>query len=315
MAVFRRLTAVLGALLFATIPELRAAPPASFAVTSESARATHEGVNVLSNGGNAVDAAVTSALVAGVTNPSSSGLGGGGFALVFMASEGKAHALDFRETAPAAVDPTLFEGPREEKRGKLVGVPGEVAGLYELHRRFGKKPWKELVLHAESAARRGFAVEQHLAAVVTQKGHESFKRDAALKAFLYPAGKALGLGQNVRRPALARTLHRIAQEGPKAFYSGPIAAEIARVAREAGGALAESDLESYSVKERAPLRTTWEGFEVVTMPAPSAGGLMLAQALALNSRAELRALGHNTPAYVHVLAEGMRAISAAIGPL
>jgi gamma-glutamyltranspeptidase/glutathione hydrolase len=293
--------------LTVTAPELRAAPPARYAVSTENARATREAMDVLAKGGNAVDAAVTAALVTGVTNPTSSGLGGGGFALVYLAKEKKAELLDFRETAPAGVDTAAFEDSLAERRGQLVGVPGEVAGLYALHQKLGKSRWADLVGRAERAASQGFVVEAHLARVVTQKGHEAFQRDPALKALLYPGGKPIALGQRVKRPNLARTLRRIAHEGPKAFYTGPIAAELVRVARDAGGALSESDLANYTPKERQPLELTWEGHRILTMPPPSAGGLLLAQTLAMHSRAELQALGLRSPAYTHVLAEGMRA--------
>ncbi len=287
-------------------PELRAAPPARYAVSTENARATREAMDVLAKGGNAVDAAVTAALVTGVTNPTSSGLGGGGFALVYLAQEKKTELLDFRETAPAGVDTAAFEGSLAERRGQLVGVPGEVAGLYALHQKLGKSRWADLVGRAERAASQGFVVEAHLGRVVTQKGHEAFQRDAGLKALLYPGGKPIAAGQRVKRPNLARTLRRIAQEGPKAFYTGAIAAELARVARDAGGALSESDLASYAPKERTPLEITWEGYRILTMPPPSAGGLLLAQTLAMHSRADLKALGLRSPAYTHVLAESMR---------
>lgn len=288
-------------------PELRAAPRPRFAVATENARATREALDVLEKGGNAVDAAVTAALVAGVTNPTSSGIGGGGFALVFLAKEQRAKLLDFRETAPAGVDTAAFEGSLEGRRGQLVGVPGEVAGLYALHQELGKKPWAELVGRAERAASQGFLVEAHLARVVTQRGHEAFKRDPGLKALLYPGGKALKLGQRVKRPNLARTLRRIASEGPKAFYTGEVAAELARTAQAAGGSLTEADLAAYTPKERTPLEVEWEGHRIFTMPPPSAGGLLLAQTLLMHSRAGLQALGLRTPLYTHVLAETMRA--------
>ncbi len=123
--------------------------------------------------------------------------------------------MDFRETAPAGVDTAAFEGSLDARRGELVGVPGELAGLYALHQKLGKSRWADLVGRAERAASQGFVVEAHLGRVVTQKGYEAFQRDPGLKALLYPGGKPIAAGQRVKRPNLARTLRRIAQEGPR----------------------------------------------------------------------------------------------------
>lgn len=304
--------AVLLAVLLASAPRLEAAAPARSAVATESAMATREAMAVLAAGGNAVDAAVTGALVAGVVSPTSSGLGGGGFALVWLAAEKRSVLLDFRETAPLALDVAALQkgqvpGP---ERGKLVGTPGEAAGLYELHRRHGKKPWAELVKRAETLARQGFAVEAHLAGTLSSKSADAFQRDASLKALFFPGGKAAKLGQRLRRPNLAQTLSKIATQGPAALYSGAVAAELARVTREHGGALTEEDLARYQVKERQPLARRWEGFDILTMPPPSSGGLILAQTLAWGGREDFRRLGRRTPLSVHVIAELLRAGTA-----
>jgi gamma-glutamyltranspeptidase / glutathione hydrolase len=205
---------LLGLLLGA--PVLEAAPPPRAAVASESATTTREALGVLAGGGNAVDAAVCAALVAGVVSPTSSGLGGGGFALVWLAAEKRAVLLDFRETAPQGVDAAALQKGelQNNERGKLVGTPGELAGLYELHRRHGKTPWAALVERAEKLARGGFAVEQHVANVLAGKSAAAFQRDASLKATFYPAGKPAKLGQRLRRSNLAKTLAQIKTQGP-----------------------------------------------------------------------------------------------------
>jgi gamma-glutamyltranspeptidase / glutathione hydrolase len=313
MRLLRRFPRLLGAsllgLLCAAAPALEAAPPARAAVASESSAATKEAIAVLAAGGNAVDAAISAALVAGVVSPSSSGLGGGGFALVWLAAEKRALLLDFRETAPQGLDVAALqkgEVPGAE-RGKLVGTPGELAGLHELHRRHGRKPWAELVRPAEKLARNGFVVEAHLASMLVTKTAHLFQRDASLASLLFAGGKPAKAGQRLRRPNLAKTLARIATEGPAALYTGPIAAELAKLARDNGGALSEDDLRAYQVKERTPLTRRWEGLDVLTMPAPSSGGLILAQALAWGSRDEFRRLGLRTAAYTHLLGELLRA--------
>ncbi len=275
------------------------------AVATENARSTKDAIRQLQLGGNAVDAAVTAALVAGVTSPSSSGVGGGCFINYFDAKTKRTLIIDARETAPREIDAAAFENrPFDwEERGKWVGVPGEVAGLYELHRRFGKRAWKDVVSPAAEAASRGFAVSPHLARSLTWS-KDSLLKDPFLKNLWLSA--PLKAGSRVTDAKLGATLARIASEGPKALYEGTIAAELVNTTRAAGGALSLEDLAGYAPKERQPLVVEWEGHQVFTMPPPSAGGLMLAQTLGMFGKAELEKLGHNSAAYQHVLAEAFR---------
>ncbi len=294
------------ALALAAPPTLEAPRHFGFGVTSESPTATRDAAQVLNSGGSAIDAAIVATLVAGVTSPTSSGIGGGGFALVWDRENG-ASVLDFRETAPQALQREPFEQrPLERERiGHLVGAPGEVRGLWDLHRRGGTRPWKSLVDKAVFRAESGFFVNQHLASMLARaKGTLS-----ALPGFdgvFYKAGKPALVGSRLTRPALARTLRRIAVEGPDAFYSGDVAQDLVAAAQAHGGGLSLEDLARYQTKERRPLRVSYDGFEVLTMPLPSAGGVMIAQILKMFPADYLRELGHATPAYQHVLAEGLR---------
>lgn len=277
-------------------------------VSSENRLAAKEALAQMAAGGNAVDAAVTAALVAGVSSPTSSGIGGGGFALVWDAATKQVTLLDFRETAPQAVDVAAFERrplPWDE-RGKLIGVPGEVAGLYELHKRFGKRTWKQVVEPAVRAARAGFPVESHLAKMLTY-GAKSLQQDPGINAVFYPHGKAATQGNLLKNPKLADTLEQIGEHGPSVFYTGAIAEDIVASAKAAGGALTLADLAGYKPIERKPLVVDWDGHRVYTMPPPSAGGMMLVQTLRLFNKPELVKLGRETGAYQHLLAEGMRA--------
>jgi gamma-glutamyltranspeptidase/glutathione hydrolase len=304
-AFFALLAAVLSLAVPAPVPAAPRVP--RLGIATESRLATDAGLAVLESGGSAADAAITAALVAGVVAPSSSGLGGGGFALV-RTSDGRVVALDFRETAPAVLDVAAFERrplPPEE-RGKLVGVPGEVLGLAELSRRFGKKPWAELVEPARKLAADGFAVEPHLAGVLAEKGNEAYRRMPSIDQVYFPGGKPVRAGTRVKHPRLAATLARLATEGPRAMYEGAIPEDLARAAQRAGGTLTAADFRSYRVKERTPLRFEWEGQEIFTMPPPSAGGLMLAEVLGSHTREELSKLGAQTALGVHVVAETMR---------
>jgi gamma-glutamyltranspeptidase / glutathione hydrolase len=287
-------------------PRLKAARGA-FAVATENATATREAVQILRLGGSAFDAAVTAALVAGVTSPSSSGLGGGGFALSYDAQGRRLNALDFREMAPKGLDPAHFEERPlpDEARGALVGVPGELAGLVELHKRGGRLPFSQLVARAESRAKDGFFVSPHLA-MVLDTARDKIQKSSHLKAIYYPGDKPAFVGKRVTNPELARTLAELRVDGPSAFYDGPIADALVALARDHGSSLTRDDFRAYQVIEREPLCANFEGRRVCTMPPPSAGGLLLLQTLALFSADELRSLGHGSAAYQHLLAEGMR---------
>jgi gamma-glutamyltranspeptidase/glutathione hydrolase len=302
--------AVTAVCLFAALPAAnadRSAQSGTRAVATENEAASRAALSVLDSGGNAVDAAITAALAAGVASPSSSGLGGGGFALVYEAKSGTVTSLDFRETAPAGTDVAAFERrplPPSE-RGKLAGTPGEPAGLWELHRRFGKKRWAEVVAPAARVAQDGFLVSPHLARAAASMATQ-LAVDPPLSSLYLPGGRPVGAQARVKNTLLASTLQRLAQEGARGFYEGPVAAELASLARSAGGALTTEDLARYRVVERAPLEVKWEGYRVFTMGPPSAGGLLLAETLGMFSAAELRALGKDTAAYQHAMAEGMR---------
>jgi gamma-glutamyltranspeptidase/glutathione hydrolase len=301
--------ALCAALLVAALPRTSGARARARAgVASESRLVSRAALEVLRHGGTAVDAAIAAALAAGVVAPSSSGLGGGGFALVYEASSGAFTALDFRETAPAGVDLAAFERRPlpESERGKLVGVPGEARGLAELHRRFGKRPWAELVAPAERLARDGFAVESHLASQIGGADGPHYRRMASIDRALWKGDKPAIVGERVKRPELARTLGTLAATGPESLYAGAIAADIVAAAGRFGGALRSSDLAAYAVRERTPLRFEWEGYEVVTMPPPSAGGLLLAEVLGSFGSAELRNADLESGLGVHCVAEVMR---------
>lgn len=301
-------TALIVAVLAVMAPRLEAQPSTNhYAVASENEAVTRAAMAQMRAGGNAVDAAVAAAFVAGVVSPTSSGIGGGGFALVWNAKDKSASILDFREAAPRAIDVAAFERRplSTQERGKLVGVPGEVAGLFELHHRFGRRKWSDVVRPASEEATRGFTVSRHVDAVVSGMG-ETLLREAALKELFYPGGQRVGAGGKVKNPKLGATLARIAAAGAKAFYEGPVAADLVESSNAYGGALSLTDLAEYKPKTREPLHVTWEGYEIYTMPPPSAGGLMLAEVLGLFSRDELVKLGFNSGPYIHVVAEATR---------
>ena len=307
-------------------PGSRAQPkPAHVAVATENAVASREAMAQLDAGGNAVDAIVTAALVSGVTAPSSSGLGGGGFAMLWRAATREPYVLDGRETAPAAIDATAFEiRPfKAAERGRATGVPGELAGLFELQHSFGKRKWRDVVLPASRVARAGFPISPHMATVLfgltpkTPAGfHDSAYKEAyaeqvvatdpGIASVFFPGKKAGTDGQRVTNPKLARTLETIAAQGKVALYEGALGRDLFASVQQKGGALSAGDLKAYRPLARTALHVRWEGYDVYTMPPPSAGGLMVAETLGTFSKPELQRLALNSGAYQHTLAEAMR---------
>lgn len=277
------------------------APPEGkrFAVATENATASRLARDVMANeGGNAADAAVCAALALGVAVPTSSGIGGGGFALVWDPTTKKATILDFRERAPKDLDPAVFD--REPPpAGATVGAPGEVQGLEELARRFGKKPLAFCAEKAAALAEGGVPLSPHMARAVHKLG-PLLARVPAL-AHLAP----LHAGDTLQNPALGKTLHAIAQRGSKAMTEGPIAEGILRTVRAAGGTLTLADLAANVPTERAPLQVSFDGKELHTMPPPSAGGLMTAELLVAMEKDPL--LAHlDSGEAAHAVAELLR---------
>lgn len=283
------------------------APPAPkahrYAVASENATAVKLAMEVLAKGGSAADGAIAALLGVGVAQPVSSGIGGGGFAVVYDAKTKKVTILDFRETAPSGIKAADYakRPPPEDKRGVLVGVPGEIAGLYDLHARWGKLAFADDVRGAADAAEKGYPLSAHLAR--TLKWSEAWIRKTPRYDFYMTNGALHAPGDTLVNTALAATLRKIAAEGKASFYEGSIAKDILETARAGGSRMTAEDLKGYKVIERDPLHATWEGYDVYTMPPPSAGGLMMAETLAMHSKADLAAVGWGTGSYYHLLAE------------
>jgi len=281
-------------------------------VSSEHALASEAGVSMLRQGGNAVDAAVAAALAVGVVNPSSCGIGGGGFMVIFHRRTNSVAALDYRETAPAAATRDMFirDGrpvPELSLSGGLaVAVPGEVAGLVAAHRRFGVLPFATVAGPAIAYARDGFPIGSHLAETITKNLDRIRQHPELAEILLRPDGSAPAVGEPFRQTALADTLDAIAHHGRNAFYGGAVAAAIVDSVGAAGGILQRTDLASYRPKWRRPLHTRFHGYEVYSMPPPSSGGGVLIEALNILRRDDLAALEQNSVTYLHLLAGAMQ---------
>lgn len=233
-------------------------------VAADHPLASAAGVEVLRRGGNAVDAAIAAALASGVVQPSGSGLGGGGFALV-VSPTGEAHFLDFREVAPAGASRDMYAGAAKDAStigGLAVAVPAEGIGLADLHRRWGQASLDVVAAPAIRAAADGFVTGAHL--------QESLMAAPAMAALF---------GEGNRRPALASSLQAWVATGGEAFRSGWVAQDMVDAARAAGGVLTMADLAGYAVTEREPLRRAWSGRTIVTAPPPSSGGVALLEIL------------------------------------
>ncbi|MCS6899693.1 MAG: gamma-glutamyltransferase [Myxococcales bacterium] len=241
--------------------------------------------------------------MAGLVSPISSGIGGGGFALVREGATGQVTILDFRETAPAGYDAAAAE--REgAPAGMAVGVPGELAGLAELHRRWGRRSWRENVEVAAAMAEQGFAIPLHTARVLARL--PKLLPGGGLSAQFAPGGTPLAAGAFARNPALGATLWKIAAQGPAGFYQGAVARSFVAAARTAGSPMTEQDLAGYKVMERKPLRARWGDRDIYTMPPPSAGGLLLLSTLGMFPPEEVKKLDPTQPEGAHLLAEIFR---------
>jgi gamma-glutamyltranspeptidase/glutathione hydrolase len=271
--------------------------------------ASEVGVSVLRAGGNAVDAAVATAFALAVVNPEAGNLGGGGFMLLRL-SDGRAAALDFRERAPRAAarnmyldaDGRLTHASVEGHRA--VGVPGTVAGLWEAHRRYGKLPWADVVAPAIRLAE-GFVVRERLALSLAMIGTKLNDFPATARIFL-PRGRVLGVGDTLVQSDLAETLRRIQRAGRDGFYAGRTADLFAAEMRRGGGLITKEDLAAYRPAWREPIRFTYRGDTVLSMPPSSSGGVTLAMIAGILEGYDLGGLQWHSPRHIHLLTEAFR---------
>ncbi len=279
-------------------------------VVSQNAIASQVGMEVMLAGGNAVDAAVATAFALAVVHPTAGNIGGGGF-LLLRPAQGPAAVYDFREQAPAAATPTMFL-----KDGKYsselhhdsplsVGVPGTVAGLHMAWADNGRMPWKGLLQPAISLAREGFMVSDGLARSLREVLPEMKRYPASLAQFSRQ-GVPYEMGDVLQQPDLAKTLERIAEKGARGFYDGETAELIEKEMKARGGLITREDLRRYTIYRRPPLRGTYRGIEILTVPPPSAGGVALLQCLNVLEGFDVPAMGPNSSLFVHTVSEALR---------
>jgi len=249
-------------------------------VVSVSPLASDVGLEILRKGGNAVDAAVATAFALAVTWPAAGNVGGGGFMMVYPGEGRAVVCVEYRETAPAAATETMLEDYARLDGHLVCATPGTVAGLALAHERFGSWAWRDLVAPAVRLGREGFLVDRALAGSLNSVLKESKTFAELQRVFAPPDGKpAWQPGDRLVQPELARTLDRIALEGPRAFYEGPIAAQIEAEMKAGGGLVSREDLAAYRARLRAPIHGTYRGYDVYGPPPPSSGGICLVEML------------------------------------
>lgn len=280
-------------------------------VVSAHTLASEAGLNILKKGGNAVDAAVATAFAISVVEPFSAGIGGGGFLLLRESQTGEIKALDFREWAPRLARRNMFldsQGkPRLDasKNGYLAaGVPGTVAGLYEVQRRYGKISWQEILEPAIKLADRGFIVSQ-LFVLELQRHEKQVLNNPAARAVFTNNGKAYTPGEVLIQTDLANTLKNIAKD-PQSFYTGNIAKAIAADMVKNNGIITLEDLKTYHPTWRSPLCDNFRQYHICSMPPPSSGGVHLLQILHIIGNTNIKSWGRYNPDTLHLMIEAMR---------
>jgi gamma-glutamyltranspeptidase/glutathione hydrolase len=312
MTGLRSLTAVIAVAVIAASPGAGSVPTRAKTgiVASQSEIASRIGADVIAAGGTAVDAAVATAFALAVTHPTAGNIGGGGF-LVSRTASGEAVTYDFRETAPARSSPTMWlkdgqYSPELHHDSYLaVGVPGTVAGLYLAWKEHGRLPWRRLVDPAVGLARDGFVVSDNLARSLKSVLPAMQKYPASVAAFTRN-GAPYEAGDLLKQPDLGRTLQRIATLGPAGFYEGETAALVEKEMMAHGGLITRQDLRSYTALRRTPMTGRYRGYDVISMPPPSSGGVSLIEMLNILEGYDLKSMGSGSADQIHVMAESMK---------
>ncbi len=282
-------------------------------VASAHPLATAVGVDILKNGGNAIDAAVATAFTLGVVEPNASGLGGGGFIMFYNAKTKKVEVIDYREVAPLKATPDMYKLTADGKivdkatseGHRAVAVPGTLAGLDMALKRWGTMKLEDVMAPAIRIAEEGYTVSETFNGMMKDNFDKLTKFPEAAKIYL-KNGLPYEVGDKIVLKDLAKTYRLIAQKGPSVFYEGEIADALVKEMEAGGGLITKSDLAMYKPSLRDPVRGTYRGYEIISMPSPSSGGTHIIQILNMLEGYDMAKMGHNTPASIHIMAEVMK---------
>ena len=309
----RRLSTTIAVLAVATLTLQAGSTPQRARlgmVITQSDIASQIGFKVIQSGGNAIDAAVATAFALAVTHPTAGNIGGGGF-IVFRPATGEPMSYDFREVGPSRSSPEMwltdgkYDSTKHHNSHLSVGVPGTVAGLHLAWKEQGSKPWKELLQPAITLARDGFEISHGLARSLAGV-LDNFQKYPASLAQFSKNGKPYEQGEILKQPDLAKTLTRIADQGPAGFYEGETAALIEKEMKANGGLITMADLKAYQAKKRGVIKGTYRGYDIIGMPPPSSGGTAVVQMLNILEGYDLKANGYGSAKNIHLITESMR---------
>ena len=278
--------------------------------------AAQAGVDVMKAGGNAIDAAIATALTLNVVEPNASGLGGGGFMVIRFAKTGDVAVIDYREKAPASATRDMYASDQAKKElwtqlgGKAIGVPGTLKGLEMALQMYGTLAFADVAAPAIKLAEEGFEVSSELSGIIKDNYEKLARYNDPDKVPYLCDGLPLEPGDILRNPELAATFRLIAEKGSDALYRGPVGEAIVAAVNKSGGNMTMQDLADYNAVMRTPVRGTYRGLEIISMPPPSSGGTHLIEILNVMENYDVKALGHNTPAYMHTLAEVLKLVFA-----
>lgn len=318
-------TATLLFLLSACAPKIALSPAAleaqkthfasgsRYAIASPGTATGLAAKRVLDQGGNLIDAAVAASFAVSVERPQSTGLGGGGFMVFKLAGQKDVLAIDFREQAPLLAHEEMYLDAKKEvvknlstDGVKAAAVPGLVAGLFEIHQKYGKLPLATVMAPAIELAEQGFEVYPHLADALKERRDVLAQYEGSKKIFLRADGQALQKGDVLKQPDLARTLREISAKGKEGFYKGWVAQALIAQQKKLGGLISQEDLDGYQIKYRKPVHGTYKGLEVYAMPPPSSGGVHVIEMLNILEGDALRGKGPLSPRAVHLTSSAMQ---------
>jgi gamma-glutamyltranspeptidase/glutathione hydrolase len=284
-----------------------------YAVATQGRYSSQAAEKMFAQGGNIIDAVVAASFTVSVERPQSSGIGGGGFMLYHEAKSGKTYAIDFRERAPLKATENMYIGADGKADSKIsqngilsVAVPGMVAGLLEIHKRFGSLPLNKVMEPSIELAEKGFPIYEEFHQALEHRAEQIQKDPSAKKIFLSAKGEVPAAGTVLIQKDLGKTLRLIAKQGRAGFYKGSVAHSITELSKKTKGLITQKDLDSYEVKWREPVEGAFHGYEVFSMPPPSSGGIHVIQFLKFLEHDDLAKSGIHSTKAIHLAASALQ---------